>query len=174
MPPSIRRSSTAEAGHVRRRVLYAYRRVQNFILGTSYMDYKLRRREERVFHTRLSMRTDSQVNFYIIAQETRQKSAIPIGHVKSQPAERTARPPLPYKPLKRPLILFAWVDSCGSTKRPSWGYPVLILGAISSCLSTFGENRPRFLENLSKLTFEYPHEGPCVGATRRPPTPSPT
>jgi len=29
-------------------------------------------------------------------------------------------------------------------------------------LSTFGENRPRFLNNLSKLTFEYPHEGPCV------------
>jgi hypothetical protein len=29
-------------------------------------------------------------------------------------------------------------------------------------LPTFGENRPRFLKNLSKLTFEYPHEGPCV------------
>ena len=27
---------------------------------------------------------------------------------------------------------------------------------------TFGENRPRFLKNMSRLTFEYPHEGPCV------------
>ena len=51
------------------------------------------------------------------------------------------------------------------TKGLSWGYPVLVLGAISSFLSTFGENRPRFLNNLSKLTFEYPHEGPCVGST---------
>ena len=50
----------------------------------------------------------------------------------------------------------------GTTKGPSWGYPVLVLGAISSFLSTFGENRQRFLKNLSKLTFEYPPEGPCV------------
>jgi len=54
----------------------------------------------------------------------------------------------------------------GSTKGPSWGYHRLVLGAIGSFLSTFGENRPRFLKNLSKLTFEYPHEGPCVVTTR--------
>ena len=54
----------------------------------------------------------------------------------------------------------------GSTKGPSWGYHRLVLEAIGSFLSTFGENRPRFLKNLSKLTFEYPHEGPCVVTTR--------
>ena len=47
-------------------------------------------------------------------------------------------------------------------KGPSWGYQRLVLGAIGSFLSTFGENRPRFLKILSKLTFEYPHERPCV------------
>ena len=31
-----------------------------------------------------------------------------------------------------------------------WGYHVLVLGAISSFLSASGENRPRFLKNLSK------------------------
>jgi hypothetical protein len=50
-----------------------------------------------------------------------------------------------------------------TTKVPSWGYQRLVLGAIGSCLSIFGENRPRCLKHLSKLTFEYPHEGPCVG-----------
>ena len=45
---------------------------------------------------------------------------------------------------------------------PSWGYPSLVFGAIAPFLSTFGENRPRFLKNLSKLTFEYPPEGPCT------------
>ena len=42
------------------------------------------------------------------------------------------------------------------------GYQRFVLGAIGSFLSTFGENRPCFLKNLSKLTFEYPHEGPWV------------
>ena len=54
-----------------------------------------------------------------------------------------------------------------STKGPSWGYQRLVLGAIGSFLSTFGENRPRFLKNLSKLTFEYPHEEPCVAKRLR-------
>ena len=48
------------------------------------------------------------------------------------------------------------------TKGPSWGYQRLVLEAIGSFLSTFGENRPRFLQYLSKWTFEYPHEGPDV------------
>ena len=48
------------------------------------------------------------------------------------------------------------------TKGPSWGYPSPVLGTIAPFLSTFGENRPRFLKTLSKLTFEHPHEGPCV------------
>ena len=43
----------------------------------------------------------------------------------------------------------------GSRKGPSWGYQRLVLGAIGSFLSTFGENCPRFLKHLSKLTFEY-------------------
>ena len=44
-------------------------------------------------------------------------------------------------------------------RRPSVG----VSGGRSwTFLSTFGENCPRFLKNLSKLTFEYPHKGPCV------------
>ena len=42
----------------------------------------------------------------------------------------------------------------GPTKGPSRGYQRLVLGAIGSFLSTFGDNCPRFLKNLSKLTFE--------------------
>ena len=49
-----------------------------------------------------------------------------------------------------------------STKRPSWGYSDLILGAVTAFLSSFDGNCPRFLKNLSKLTFEKPHEGRCV------------
>jgi len=52
-----------------------------------------------------------------------------------------------------------------TTKGPSWGYPSPVLGAVAPFLSTFGENHPRFLQNLSKLTLEYPHEGPCVVAS---------
>ena len=60
-------------------------------------------------------------------------------------------------------------SSLGSTKGPSWGYLGLVLGAIGSFLSTFGENRLRFLKNMSKLSFEYPHEGPGVVAGCRQP-----
>ena len=49
-----------------------------------------------------------------------------------------------------------------STKGPSWGYPVPVLGAVCPLLSTFGKKCPRLPKNLIKLTFEYPHEGPCV------------
>ena len=68
-------------------------------------------------------------------------------------------------------------DTCSghqSTKGPSWGYQRLVIGAIGSFLSTFGENRPRFLKNLPKLTFEYPHEGPCVVVVRPLPPLHPT
>ena len=33
-----------------------------------------------------------------------------------QPAERSALPLKPYKPLKHPFILLAWVDSCGGSR----------------------------------------------------------
>ena len=48
-----------------------------------------------------------------------------------------------------------WIIQAGlfTTKGPSWGNQGIVLGAIGSFLSTFGENRPRFLKNLSKLTF---------------------
>ena len=46
-----------------------------------------------------------------------------------------------------------------SHKRPFVG---LSGGRSWTFLSTFGDNRPRFLRNLSKLTFAYPPEGPCV------------
>ena len=49
-----------------------------------------------------------------------------------------------------------------ATKGPSWGYPVPVLGAVCPPLSTFGKKCPRLPKNLVKLTFEYPHEEPCV------------
>ena len=61
-------------------------------------------------------------------------------------------PKLPYLPAtghKRPFV--------GVSGGHSWTF-----------LSTFGENRPRFLKNLSELTFEFPHEGPCVDCTGVP------
>jgi hypothetical protein len=61
-------------------------------------------------------------------------------------------------------------SSLGPTKGPSRGYHGLVLGAIGSFLSTFGENCPRFLKDLSKLTFEYPHEGPCLVPSASGPT----
>ena len=51
---------------------------------------------------------------------------------------------------------------CGSTKGPSWGYPVPVLGAVCPLLSTCGKKCPRLPKNLVTLTFEYTHEGPCV------------
>ena len=58
-------------------------------------------------HTRLSMRTDSYVNYWIIAQETRHTSATPTGYVHVQPAERAERLPFWYKSQKVHLIMFA-------------------------------------------------------------------
>jgi hypothetical protein len=59
------------------------------------------------------------------------------------PLTRHTPHPTPHTRHKRPFV--------GVSGGRSWTF-----------LSTFGENRPRFLKNLSKLTFEYPHEGPCV------------
>ena len=48
----------------------------------------------------------------------------------------------------------------GVSRPRSWSrFPVL---------SAFGENQPRFMKNLPKLTFEYPHEGPRVVAMAVP------
>ena len=53
-----------------------------------------------------------------------------------QPTQRAARPSKPCKPLKRPLIMFAWVPSCGV--RP--GLPPLTGGgAYSSALNRESE-----------------------------------
>jgi hypothetical protein len=56
------------------------------------------------------MRTDSQVNHGIVAQETRHKSSIGAKHAKSQHIGHVpARFPcsVPHKTLKRPFILIA-------------------------------------------------------------------
>ena len=37
-----------------------------------------------------------------------------------------------------------------------------VLGAVCPLLSTIGKKCLRLPKNLVKLTFEYPHEGPCV------------
>ena len=69
---------------------------------------------ELPYHTKLSMRKDSKVDYRIIAQETLQTSEIPTGYVHVQPAERAERPPFWYQPLQVPFTLFALKTSCGS------------------------------------------------------------
>ena len=51
------------------------------------------------------------------------------------------------------------VDMARTHKRPFVGVSG---GRPWTFLSTCGENRPRFLKNLSKLASKYPYEGPCV------------
>ena len=51
-----------------------------------------------------------------------------------------------------------------ATQSPMWGYPVLVLGAISSFLEPFRGRLSPNIDNVSeKLTLRYPHEGPWVG-----------
>ena len=38
--------------------------------------------------------------------------------------------------------------------KPFAGFPDPVLGAVTPCLSTFGENCPRFPSFLSKMTFD--------------------
>ena len=46
---------------------------------------------------------------------------------------------------------------------PSWGHPNVVLGAILSFFEPFcGHLSPKIDKVSLKLTFEYPHEGPCV------------
>ena len=48
-----------------------------------------------------------------------------------------------------------------------WGYPVLVLGAVSSFLEPFRGRLSPNIDNVSeKLTLRYPHEGPWVGFSR--------
>ena len=50
-----------------------------------------------------------------------------------------------------------------TTQSPMWGYPVLVLGAISSFLEPFRGRLSPKVDNVSKeLTLRYPHEGPWV------------
>jgi hypothetical protein len=42
---------------------------------------------------------------------------------------------------------------------PSWGYLCIVVGAVASFLSTFGQKVPGLPGNLEKLTVEYPHKG---------------
>ena len=50
-----------------------------------------------------------------------------------------------------------------ATKDPMWGYPRCGLGAVGAVLEPFcGHLSPKNDKVSSKLTFEYPHEGPCV------------
>jgi hypothetical protein len=49
------------------------------------------------------------------------------------------------------------------SKGPMWGYPRLVVGALGSLLEPFcGHVLPKVDKLCSKLTFEYPHEEPCV------------
>ena len=51
------------------------------------------------------------------------------------------------------------------TRGPSWGHPRVVLGTIGSFLEPFcGHFSPKIDKVSYKLTFKYPHEGPCVVA----------
>ena len=51
-----------------------------------------------------------------------------------------------------------------TTRGPSWGHPMLVLGALGSFLEPFGgHSLPKLTTSLENLT--YPHEGPCVEPT---------
>ena len=51
-----------------------------------------------------------------------------------------------------------------STKGPMWGYPVFVLGAISSFLELFrGHLSPKIDKVSEELTLRYHHEEPWVG-----------
>ena len=50
-----------------------------------------------------------------------------------------------------------------STEGPSWGYPMLVLGAVCSFLEPFcGHLSPKNDKVSEELTLRYPHEGPGV------------
>jgi len=76
------------------------------------------------------------------------------------------------------LLIFSFVrgPEKGSTEDPMWGYPVFVLGAISSFLEPFyGHLSPKLDKLCSKLTFEIPprralrgvHIQPSVAIMRR-------
>jgi len=62
------------------------------------------------------------------------------------------------------------------TEGSSWGYPMIVLGAVCSFLEPFCEHLSPKIDKVSKeLTLRYPHEGPCVackGWGRRAPCPT--
>ena len=50
-----------------------------------------------------------------------------------------------------------------TTKGPMWGYPVFVLGAISSFLEPFrGHLSPKIDKVCEELTLRYHHEEPWV------------
>ena len=56
----------------------------------------------------------------------------------------------------------------GSTRGPSWGHPMVVLGTIRSFLEPFcGHLSPKNDKVSEELTLRYSHEGPCVGAILR-------
>ena len=53
-----------------------------------------------------------------------------------------------------------------STRGPSWGHILVVLGAIVSFFEPlFGHLSPKIDKVSYKLTFEYPNEEPCVAVT---------
>ena len=52
-----------------------------------------------------------------------------------------------------------------AARGPSWGHLKVVLGAIRPFLVPFcGHISPKIDKVSYKMTFEYPHEGPCVEA----------
>ena len=57
-----------------------------------------------------------------------------------------------------------WSPGSQSTRGPSWGHPMVVLGTIRSLLEPFcGHPSPKIDKAYEELTLTYPHEGPCVG-----------
>ena len=74
------------------------------------------------------------------------------------------------------LVVFRILPPPASTKGPMWGYPVFVLGAISSFLEPFrGHLSPKIDKVSEELTLRYHHEEPWVECHgRSSPSSSPT
>ena len=113
------------------------------------------------------MRTNSSVNYWIIAQETRQNSAIPTGYVHVQPAERAERPPCWHTSLKVPFIMFVFIISCGTCAAGgcSGSFPLSCGLPVRPTLS------PKTKPNFLRLWASNKHQGQPRVVHTQPPNP---
>ena len=89
-----------------------------------------------------------------------------VARTRGSKAERgrAAPPRLPPPPLSEAnRIAFFNLLGLESTRGPSWGHILVVLGAILSFLEPFcGHLLTKLISFLVNGRLKYPHEGPCV------------